>query len=163
MKKPMRTNSRESASLLNPAFLALLAYRAVEGYETASSKPMPFILPYLCVPASLHPDVRTHLTYNKTTNLMSWVETYPDMRLAIRQASIGLEPYVAEALSFALAYKVLRISQGAFELGNEGPTKVIKFETQEVHDCQRAAKYLGRWFADSGPASHISAAIGVKP
>jgi len=159
----MRQGSRESASLLNPAFLALLTYRSVEAYVAESRSAMPFFLPYLCVPASLHPDVRDELTYNKSTNLAAWVQDAPGMRIAIRQAAVGLTPYVSEAISFALVHDVLKVSEGSLLPGKFGPTQQIKFETEEVHDCQRAAKYMGRWLANSGPVSHIAAVLGVKP
>lgn len=163
IRKPMRMNSRESSSLLNPAFMALLCHRAVEAYELEALEPMPFFLPFLCVPASLHPDVRRKMTYNKSSNLMSWVEDNSDMRLAIQQAAVGLAPYMSEALSFALAYRLLKVSDGGLLVGSRGPTKLIKFDTAEVQECQKAARYLGRWFAGSGTTSHISAILGVSP
>jgi hypothetical protein len=160
----MRSSSRESAALLNPAFMALLTHRSVSEYVKSSGLAMPFLLPYLCVPASLHPEVRNRLTYNKTTNLISWVEENADLRIAIRQASIGLKPYVAEGLSFGLIYRTLQVSQGALEPGPIVPIKSLTTSlTSEVRACQRAAAYMGRWFAASGSVSQICTALGVRP
>lgn len=164
MKISMRSSSRESAALLNPAFIALLVHRAAGEYVKAGGGAMPFLLPYLAVPASLHPEVRDRLTYLKTSNLISWVEENADLRIAIRQASIGLAPYVSEGLSFGLAYKTLQISQGALEPGPVEPIKSLTTsKTLEVRACQRAAAYMGRWFAASGSVSQICTALGVRP
>lgn len=163
MKKSMRSSSRESATLLNPSFLALLTHRAVKEYVSQTGEAMPFLLPYVGVAASLHPEVRSRLTYNKATSLISWVDANPDMRIAIRQGSIGLTPYVSEAISFGLAYEALQISEGAIAPGKSEPIKSLKSLTPEVQACQRAAAYMGRWFATSGTVSNICTAIGIKP
>jgi hypothetical protein len=124
---------------------------------------MPFLLPYVCVSASLHPEVRNRLTYNKATNLISWVESNPDMRIAIRQASIGLQPYVSEAIAFGLSYKTLQITDGALQPGDVLPVKSLKSLTPEVRACQRASAYMGRWFASIKSVNQICTALGIRP
>lgn len=163
MRKPFTARAQEDATLYNPAFLALLFRRTIDGYFQGHKEGLPLLLGHLGVSMCLTADVRNSLTMRINTRLGTWVASNPRARIGIPKASAAFAPYINEAVLFALHHEVTRLESGVFIAGDYGPTVTIRGETQEVIGCQRAAHYIGRWFAVSGPHSTISALLGVRP
>jgi hypothetical protein len=50
--------SREEAYLLNPSFCALIAWSSALGYRGVGNDGMPYVLPFVTVPLTLHRSTR---------------------------------------------------------------------------------------------------------
>lgn len=163
MRKSIVGRAREDVALYNPAFLALLFRRCLDGYFQEHKEGLPLLLGHLGVSMALTDAVRSSLTMRVNTKLSTWISRSPRASAQIAESARSFSPYINESLIFALNYDVVRPESGLFIAGDSGPQAAIRGGSQEVIDCQRAANYLGRWFAVSGSSATVSALLGVKP
>jgi hypothetical protein len=163
MRKPQAQRPLEDAALYNPAFLALLLRRCVDGYFQEHKEGLSLLLGHLGVSMALTADVRAALTMRINTKLGTWIADNTRARAKIPQISSAFVPYINEAVLFALQQRVVALDNGTLIAGTYGPATTIKGGSREVVDCQRAAAYLGRWFAVSGSHSTVAALLGVRP
>lgn len=163
-RRSIGSEAPEVAALLNPAFMALLARRVMEGHQEESGRPLPVLLAYLATPMALHADVREALTYYVSTNLATWAAQHPRLRVNLPPHLRAMQRFVSEGILFGLSNEVFAVDQGDLTAGSgRGPAKSLKADTSEVHQCQRAARYLGRWFSGSGSPATVAALLGVRP
>ncbi|MGW5194988.1 three component ABC system middle component [Kribbella sp. NPDC004138] len=159
----MAVTSTETGALLNPAFIALLLRRAVEGHMEASATPMPLVLAYPVSGIALYPPAREALTNVITTNLTSWISRHPRLRAELPPRMTSLVPFVNEGLLFGLRMDIVTLGDAALMLGGCGPHKSVRGGSSEVVAAQRASKYLGRWFSQAGDPATVLALLGVRP
>jgi hypothetical protein len=161
--RPTRQQPPEVASLLNPAVLALVLSRAAVAHYEVTGRGMHFVLYPIVVTMSLHPPSRAALTMNSATQFTSWIQRNPGLQIGLPELIVDMMPLAREGLLFGLAHDVLRLEQGTIAPGHVGPTKAVRGETSDVQDIQKAAAYLGRWFARSARPSVVCALLGVVP
>ncbi|MFI5706338.1 three component ABC system middle component [Kribbella sp. NPDC051620] len=159
----MAVASSETAALLNPAFIALVLRRAVEGHLEASAAPMPLVLAYPISGIALYPRARDALTNVITTNVTSWISRNPRLRAELPPRMASLVPFVNEGLLFGLRADIVILSDATLTLGGHGPHKSARGDSAEVVVTQRAARYLGRWFSQAGSPATVLALLGVRP
>ena len=163
------TRSDEEANLLNPAFLSIIAYQSVRGYQEEVGFHAPYVLPFLITPFILHKKTRQQLPSRINTTFSSWI-AQPEGTLAkagyVQRAS-SIVPYVKESLLFSYSHGLLNPTDDHYSLSYNPKiaiplTSKDKF-SQEVMECFKKSLFCGRWFARGGKIETIMALLGVKP
>jgi|SRR5271157_1232885 len=157
---------QEEATLLNPAFCALILSLAVEDYARTLRDGMPFALAFLVLPIVLHKPTRDSLPQRTTRALSSWLDEHEDLRATFAERARALSPYVREALLFSLLHERLKLTdQGHLIIGakERGFTSYVTAATDEVKVCLTKAQFVGRWLTSAGNVPTIFALWGVRP
>lgn len=157
---------QEEAYLLNPAFCALLLWRAVSGFSGAASAGMPFVLAYMVLPVVLHKATRDALPRDTRTSLAAWLENNGALRVRFAERAQSLVPFVREGLLFGTLHGALAIDEHGRLLAArrvQGITAYTQRATEEVRDCVRRAEFIGRWFANAGSETTLMALWGTRP
>jgi hypothetical protein len=159
--------STEEANLLNPAFLSLLSYQCIKGYNETAEKKAPYVLPFLVISLILHKRTRESLPRSISTHFATWMTQTEGVQAKIGYAdrTRSIVPCVKEALAFGFANQLLTINNGSFETNQNisFPSHSNSRITAEVMDCFKKAYFCGRWFARAGKIETIMALLGVKP
>ncbi len=71
------SRSREEQSLLNPAFCAMLIWKAATGYKSEGGAMLSFEESYLVAPIVLHKQTRDSLPRIISTSLAVWAYEHP--------------------------------------------------------------------------------------
>ena len=69
--RPWDERSTEEANLLNPAFLTVLSYQCIKGYNETAGKNAPYVLPFLVTSLILHKRTRESLPRGISTSLFN--------------------------------------------------------------------------------------------
>lgn len=158
--------SKEEAYLLNPSFCALIAWSSAVGYRGDSNQGMPYVLPFVAIPLTLHMRTRHALPRGVRTSMPAWIEENTYFRVGFAERARSLTPFVREALLFGTVH-------GLFAFDDEhrlvpGPrpralTGYLRKATDEVMECVNKAEFVGKWLAASGSVETTMALWGVKP
>lgn len=165
MMSQWRERPREEANLLNPPFCSLLLTLATEHYQKTSNVPMPFIYAHIILPVVLHKATREALPRSTLKSLSTWVEENPSLRALLPDNVRALRPFVREAMLYGLLHRSLVVEAGALLLGQK-PRGIPAYETSatnEVNDCIKKARFVGRWFASAGSTPTVLALWGIRP
>ena len=106
-KWSMRTH--EVAFLLNPAFCGRILYSTIKTYNEKTNRAFPFPLIYLVLPLVLHKETRMNI--NIRTQLLVWVQRYPQLLLDFPKRTRGLVPITNEAVEFLLQTGKVRFTE----------------------------------------------------
>ena len=154
----------EEARLLNPAFLGALLWACASGHAQEKGR-LPYPLAFLALPIVLHRATRTVLPRGIRTSLPAWLGAHPRVLVGFQERAGALVPATKSALLFAT-------SNGLISVVDEGvraaprPRAMASFEretTDEVRECLKKARFVGRWFAQAGSATTVMALWGVTP
>lgn len=159
--------STEEANLLNPAFLTILSYQCIKGYNETAGKNAPYVLPFLVTSLVLHKRTRESLPRSVSTHFLTWITQTKGNKAKIEYVgrTRSIVPCVKEALAFGLVNKLLTISNGSFGIGQSIsiPSHPNNEITIEVIDCFKRAYFCGRWLARAGKIEMVMALLGVRP
>ncbi|MEU4664192.1 three component ABC system middle component [Micromonospora chalcea] len=155
----------EEEALFNPAFIALLYARVVQGWqqEGHGEEGAPAHLSSLAVTMALHSPTRLLAPKTIRTSFVDWVQQNPDINAFFPRAALGLTPLVKDGLIFALVNDVCRWTSPASIMLGQRLSKTIRGDTPDFLSCQRGAVFFGRWLSRSGRPSSIFALLGVRP
>jgi hypothetical protein len=151
----------EEARLLNPAFLAALLTGAVADFERTAGEPMPWTLSFLVPALSLHERTRVALPASIQAHFSSWLQSHADVRVGFARRARPLAPLIREALRLALRSGALKIAGGGLQATTQPRPR--RDQTEEVAECFRAARFIGRWFARRHDVATIFGLLGVRP
>lgn len=153
----------EVKNLFNPAFCALVLFRAMQGYEEENAEGMPFSLSLLVLPLCLQKDSREVIAGNSRSYLLKTVEKNP-------QLLIGFADRVRDLLPFALEGFGLLMERGCFEVSHDGRLKTVQRRikksitgTAESIACQRVARVVGKEFARIADRMTVYTTFGIRP
>ena len=152
----------EVAFLFNPAFCGRLLYMAIKTYngQTDTSFPVPLI--YLVLPLVLHKETRKLI--DSRTQLHLWIQKYPQLLIDFPERTKGLIEITNESLEFLLQTGVIYVTKnGNLELNNASKISEGKFVDDEISECIRKSKQIGKWFAKAGKVETIFIELGVRP
>ncbi len=158
---------QDVANLLNPAFDGLLLHRAVVGYHKEAETGMPFELMFLVLPFVLHERTRGRLPAKVTTQLTTWLLDERDILLGFADRAADLVPYTQESILYLTNHRLLLLGDdGRFSVGpakfRQGIGKLTD-ASDEVRDCHKMSRAVGRWLALSGSSTTMFALLGIKP
>jgi hypothetical protein len=151
----------EEARLLNPAFLAALLTAAVADFERTAGEPMPWTLSFLVPVFSLHERTREALPASIQAHFSNWLQGQAEVRVGFGRRARPLVPLVREALRLALRSGALEVDGGRLRATTQ--LRTPRDQTEEVAECFRAARFVGRWFARRQDAATIFGLLGVRP
>ena len=156
----------EEQSLLNPCFCANLLWHAATGYESEGDSFLSFEEAFLVLPMVLHQGTREALPTSVRTSFAVWLQENPLSASRITTRAQYLVPYTKEAMMFAGTGQLIEIVGGKLRAIDSLKRKINKAlweSSDEVRDCAKRAKFVGRWFALSGGPATVLALLGVKP
>jgi hypothetical protein len=152
----------EIANLLNPVFCASVIYSTLFEFQKQKGIPMPFVLTYLILPIILHKNTRERI--NSKTNMIVWIQRYPDVLINFSQRARSLLSFSNEAIEYLLLQKIIIFDGSGIAIAKTiSKTTMDKSSDKEILECYRKSEHLGRWFAQIGVEENIYAAWGVKP
>lgn len=158
---------REVANLFNPSFCSLLLWGAANEYQLAKEPAgFPLIISFLVPPLTLHRPTRESLPNGITTSLPIWISEHADLLPGLADRTRDLVPFTREALLFGSLQNLFRIERHGEILPVPKIRSFNRYSeetTEEVRECLRKARFLGRWFARSGSPSTILALLGLQP
>lgn len=154
----------EIAYLLNPAFCAIILYKAVFEYQKENNEGLPFPLLYLILPIILHQDTRNRVS--SRTNMVIWLQRNPDALVGFPERARNLVAFTNETIDFLLLQRNVIVVGGKLailqNLSNSKITKIAKLDP-EIQECIQKAANVGRWFSNMRSEKNIYATWGVKP
>jgi hypothetical protein len=152
----------EIANLLNPAFCASVIYSVSFEYQKRKGVPMPFVLAYLILPIILHKTTRERI--KSQTNMIVWLQKFPDVLINFPKRAKSLVPFANEALEYMLMQNIAVFENGKINIIKTLSKSAMEKSTDdEILECYKKSEHLGRWFAQIGIVENIYAAWGVKP
>ncbi len=155
---------REFATLLNPAFCALLLREAISGYYKEANRGMPYPLVLIVLPIVLHKGTREALPGTTRTMLHVWLQSNPAARISFAPRVRQLVPYTREALIFGIQNRVLALDDNGQLVRGQQRLRNPDWERDaEPALCRQRAGFIGRWFAQAGEATTIFAMWGIRP
>lgn len=165
----MSTLSEISASdemaLFNPAFLAILLHAAISEHEKVAGRGIEVHLPFLLVPLALHQPTRMDLPSKSTAQMQKWIRENPRHISGLHKRAVSLRPFVAIAIRFASLRGVIRVEGTLLREGalKRRPRGYADQETDDARACQKAARFLGRWFGRQPDPATLLAIWGLRP
>jgi len=156
----------EEAYLLNPSFCALIAWSSALGYRRNGNDRMPYVLPFVSVPLTLHKPTRQALPRNVRTSMPAWIEENTYFRVGFAERARSLAPFVRDALLFGAVHGLFAFDDEHRLVPAPKPRALsgyLREATDEVEECVKKAKFVGRWLAASGSVETTMALWGVKP
>jgi hypothetical protein len=161
--KPWSMRPIEVRNLFNPAFCALVLTRALRAYEEGNQSGMPFSLSLLILPLCLHRSSREILNRHARSYFLKVLTENPQLNIGFAQRATTLLPYSLEALGFAMHV-------GCFIASDTGRLQTLPRSvsssvsgSDETIACQKAARLVGRQFAEISDRATIYTALGVRP
>lgn len=157
--------SVEQARLLNPAFLAALVWSCADGYSSVTKLGIPYPLLFVAMPVILHKATRENLPRAVTTSLAAWLVQNPQSHILFAERATALVSLIKEGILFGANGQLLEVSSSRI-IALTKPSSMKNFLSQaseEVNDCMKKAKFVGKWFASSGEYTTIMALWGVAP
>ncbi|MFH1021789.1 MAG: three component ABC system middle component [Planctomycetota bacterium] len=156
---------QEEAHLLNPSFCCLGIAAAVAGYHDTAQHGLPLPLTYMILPITLHRPTRDLLPRNRRTSLPMWIQDNAAARVLFYERLMSLKTFTNEAILFGCERRWLGIDTDASILSNQRENAIrraIQSLDDEPKDCVLKAMFVGKWFADAGPASTVMTLWGVQ-
>jgi hypothetical protein len=155
---------KEERYLYNPAFLAVLIARTVQGYQAEASTGLPLPLIYVALVLVIQRPTRDQLPHAVSTNLLRWIQRNPEVRTLMPVRARAFVPLIREAVLFALTNDICILGQeGRLELSSGLRSWSPSLDTEEVEQCFRSARFVGRWFARSGTPETVFVLFGLRP
>lgn len=154
----------EVRNLFNPAFCSVLLLRSISAFEKEVDRGMPFSLSLLVLPLCLHMETRKIILANNRSYFLKTLASYPQIQVDFAKRTKFLLPYTFEALGLAMSrdsFQVL-LDSGLLKLQPKGVRTTI-MGTEESKDCQKAARIIGKKFAQVQDRATIYATLGIKP
>lgn len=155
----------EIRNLFNPAFCGLVLFRALQGYEEADPRGMPFSLSLIVLPLSLHRDSREVIAGSPRSYLLKTVEKN-------QQIMVGFADRVTQLLPYGFEGFGLLMERSCIAVADDGriqsvPKKIRKAVdgtgTAETVACQKVARIVGREFARIADRATVYTTFGIRP
>lgn len=161
--KSWNMRAHEIAYLLNPAFCGRILYATIRTYGEKTNRPLPFPLIYLVLPLVLHKETRKCI--NSRTQLLSWIQRYPQLLIDYPQRARDLIPITNESVEFLLQTgKVVLTPSGELDVpANTRTLSKTKYADDEVIECITKSEHIAKWFAGAGKVETIYIELGVRP
>lgn len=153
----------EVQALFNPAFLAVLATRVVEGHRQESDRDPLLPLVYVAVAMSLDSEVTSTLTMTVRSNLGAWKYTNSRTVAKIPRLCELHTERIRVALIFSLGRGLLTLDGAQIGLGLVALRRSLAGFSPDVAEAQKSARFLGRWLSISGSPATVLALLGARP
>lgn len=153
----------EKASLLNPAFVALVLCRIAAGHSKRSQESLPASLAFLAVPVVLHGPSRNALPRKTTVRLGGWLDEHPVLRAGFPFRAKATAPAVRTGLRAGLRAGVLSLGSDGLLEGTPPRRRKGVVLSDEVEEILERSNFLGAWMSRCGPPVGQFALWRVRP
>jgi hypothetical protein len=156
--RPWDSRVTTDRSLLNPAFLGLIAAEFVRDHQRTGQLPLVDItIVGACMAAT--GSVRMALPGTTAAKLVNWVITDPVAAASSARAARSMTTHARRGVLFSLAHGWTQVQDGRLGRG----TAPIPVGTgDEMLSILKSARFLGRWFAKSGDPATVLTMLGVS-
>jgi hypothetical protein len=162
----MMTTSIDVYSQTNPAFLGIVLYQFVLGYEKASDDYPDYPLLFLPCPIVVSKRLaRTMNGTNASTGLAKWYLQSPEVQITLADEVLHTVRFTRRAIQFDLLSKVLEIHDSAI-VPVEGAFKKKPMDIANTTIENRpfaAANRFGQWCGQIHSTKRIFALLGLRP
>lgn len=156
--------SREERALFNPAFMAVVCCRVVQGHAQKHTPSCPLALVITAAVMALQPAIRAALPSKTSASLAKWAEENHSVRVTMAANASSLSSVVRPGMQFALQTGILQLDDAArLELRSGAIPATIRGVSSNVIAIQKAAHMLGRWLPTAGRTSTTMSLLGVRP
>lgn len=154
----------ESSTLFNPAFCAVLLQRACAEYAAKAQQAMPIVYAFLILPSALHKPTRDELPGRTSASMWPWLREHPLLLMDFPDRARRFRPYTSAAITYGITHTILLSGPGTLTAGTLSRRRANHQPTADWLACQKAAGFLGKWFA-STDADEVTtfAQWGVRP
>lgn len=154
----------EEARLLNPAFVGTLLWACATGHAE-EGRCLPYPLAFVAMPIVLHRATRTLLPRDTRTSMPAWLVTHPRALVGFSARAKALIPATKRGLIMAASNDLLAmVDNGICAVPRPQPmTSFERGTTDEVRECLKRARFVGRWLAQAGPVATVMSLWGVAP
>jgi hypothetical protein len=160
---PRAELSREERALFNPAFMALVYCRAVQGHQRKAG-PCPLPVATTATVMALQPALRKLLPATTAASLPKWAHDNPNVRVLMAQNAPGLAAMVRPGTLLALQTGLLHLDENArLHLRPRAIPATITGTASNVVAIQKTAHMLGRWMPTAGATATTLTLLGVRP
>jgi hypothetical protein len=154
----------EIRNLFNPAFCAFIQATAIRAYEQEVRKGMPFSLSLLILPLALQEATRKVLVANDRAYFLKLVSDHPEFRLQLAERTRLMLGFTFDAHGLLHYHRSLSVSSdGRLTIPPRRLSSSYEPKSEEVGDCQQAARILGRQFGRIPGSATIYASLGLRP
>jgi len=161
--------SHEERHLLNPAFCSSLLWHSAMGAtenQNSLRSSLSYIEAFLILPLVLHQQTRESIPIKTNSSLPVWVNKNPLVIASLPARSKALVPYTKEALFFGACGGLLDFEADQL-LANTALVsrmkQMILRTSNEVQQCNKKARFLGKWFTRTGTPETIFSLLGIRP
>ncbi|MFF7243067.1 three component ABC system middle component [Embleya sp. NPDC008237] len=153
--------SREERALFNPAFMALVSCRVVQGHQKTGPCPLPVAITSAVM--ALQPAIRGLLPGTTAASVAKWVEENQAIRVVMAANAPGLANMVRPGILFALQTQLLSLDERArLTLRHRAIPTAITGTSDTVIAIQKTAQMLGRWLPTGGSTATVLTLLGVR-
>ena len=156
--------SPEEARLLNPAFVGTLLWACATGHAE-EGRGLPYPLAFVAMPIVLHRATRTVLPRDTRTSMPAWLITHPRALVGFSARAKALIPATKRGLIMATCDDLVSVVDDGIRAAPR-PQLMTSFErgtTDEVRECLKRARFIGRWFAQAGTVTTVMSMWGIAP
>lgn len=147
------------SNLYNSAYLGVLLYEAVDGYEKENSDGMPFAVAMIILPFLHLPHLADRCSPRIDTRYVSWVADNADILMNFDKRVNAMSNYSREAIVFMMTNGYIKIDdQGALHIIK----KIRKYDGDGVAPERKLAQKIGRWFAHQ-PMQTLFMCLQIRP
>lgn len=155
--------SREYRALFNPAAVAVVLARQCQGAVDRGRSSVPLTVAAAGTLIAFHPRARKALPGNIRTNLVSWLEREPQVKVDVAASLRGSQGWLRQGVVFALAHDVCSwLGPASIGVGSAAPALRIAGDS-DMTEMQRSAFFLGRWLPEAGSEATVLALLGMRP
>lgn len=140
----------EASALFNPAFCAVVLYRACAGFTSKADVPMPLTLAYVVLPSALHRPTREALPRTSAASMVAWLRDNPLLLVNLPGRVRAFRDLTSEAIVFGLTHGMLVTDDGSLRGAALRRRPRTLLPTVDWESCMRTAEFLGKWIASSG-------------
>ncbi|QOC25828.1 hypothetical protein IC744_05570 [Microbacterium hominis] len=154
----------ESSALFNPAFCSVLLQRACTEYAAKAQQALPIVYAFLILPSALHKPTRDALPGRTSASMWPWLRDHPLLLMDLPDRARSFRPYTAAAIIYGLTHTILNSGPGTIAAGTLSRRRANLQPTADWIACQKAAGFLGKWFAGTDADEPTTLAQwGVRP
>lgn len=161
--------AHEERHLLNPAFCSILLWLAGKGSSENIKSPrvtLSFNEAFLILPLVLHQKTRDSLPSRTISSLPVWVNDNPLVIENLPRRARSLVPFTKFAIVFGGNGGLFRFERDEMIIIAEREPDIRAMASQaseEVQQCMKKAKFLGKWFTHTGSPETIFTLLGIRP
>ncbi len=153
----------EIRNLFNPAFCALVLCRSFNGFEESNEGGMPFSLSLLVLPLCLHKESREIINGNNRSYLLKVIERNPQLVVGFETRVTNMLPFTFEGLGLAMQFGCIQVEKTGSIKGIPETVQKTVSGTDETKAIQRAARTIGKGFAETIDRVTIYTSLGIRP